>query len=62
MLTGSLVEGGTGVKFQLASQGGTCLVLLDGVGEISGNTWTATYTGRDCQGAISQGRFSLTKR
>lgn len=62
VLTGSLVESGTGVKFQLASQGGTCLVLLHGVGEISGNTWTATYTGRDCQGAISHGRFSLTKR
>lgn len=62
VLTGSLAEGGTRARFQLASQGGSCLVLLDGVGEISGNTWTATYSGRDCQGAISNGRFSLTKR
>lgn len=62
VLTGSVVEGGTGVKFQLASQGGTCLVLLDGVGEVTGSIWMATYTGRDCQGAISNGRFSLSKR
>lgn len=62
VLTGSLAEGGTRARVQLASQGGNCLVLLDGVGEISGNTWTATYSGRDCQGAISNGRFSLTKR
>jgi hypothetical protein len=50
------------MKFQVANQGGTCLVLLDGTGEISGSTWTATYSGRDCQGAIANGRFSLTKQ
>ena len=62
VVTGSLIESGTKVKFQLASQGGSCLVLLDGTGEISGSTWAATYTGRDCRGAITNGRFSLSKQ
>lgn len=62
VITGSLSEGGTKMKFQVANQGGTCLVLLDGTGQISGSTWTATYSGRDCQGAIANGRFSLTKQ
>ncbi len=61
-LTGNVLEGGSKVRFQLASEGGSCLVLLDGAGEIVGNTWTATYGGRDCQGTISNGRFSLAKR
>lgn len=62
VLTGSVVEGGSRVRFQLASQGGACLVLLDGTGEVGGSTWTATYSGRDCQGVIANGRFSLTKQ
>lgn len=62
VLTGSVLEGGSRVRFQLANQGGTCLVLLDGAGEISVSTWTATYSGRDCQGTISNGRFSLSKQ
>ena len=60
-LTGSAAEGGPTVRFQLAGDGGSCLVLLDGVGEIAGNKWTATYTGRDCQGPVTDGRFTLTK-
>ena len=61
-LTGSALEGGSRVRFQLAGEGGSCLVLLDGVGEIVGDSWTATYSGRDCQSTISNGRFLLTKR
>lgn len=61
-LTGTQAEDGSTVQFQFASQGGTCPVLLDGKGEISGTTWTATYSGRDCQGPVANGRFSLTKR
>ncbi len=62
VLTGTLVAGTSIVKFQLASQGASCFVLIEAVGEIKENVWTATYSGRDCQGAISNGRFSLTKR
>lgn len=61
-LAGTWTEGESSVRFQLASQGGGCPVLLDGVGEIKGTTWTASYSGRDCQGPVSGGRFSLTKR
>ena len=60
-LTGNVLEGGSRVRFQLAGEGGSCLVLLDGAGEITDNRWTATYTGRDCQGAVVDGRFTLTK-
>jgi hypothetical protein len=60
-LTGNALEGGSKVRFQLAGEGGACLVLLDGAGVIAGNTWTATYAGRDCQGPVTDGRFTLTK-
>ena len=61
-LAGTQAAGESSIRFQLASQGASCPVLLDGVGEITGATWTATYSGRDCQGPVSGGRFSLTKR
>ena len=60
-LTGNALEEGSKIRFQLAGEGGSCLVLLDGAGEIAGKTWTATYAGRDCQGPVTNGRFTLTK-
>jgi hypothetical protein len=62
VLSGTLVGATSIIKFQLASQGGTCFVLLEGAGEIKGNAWTSTYSGRDCQGPISNGRLTLTRR
>ncbi len=60
-LTGSVLEGGSKVRFQLAGEDGSCLLLLDGVGEIGSGRWTGTYSGRDCQGSVTGGRFTLTK-
>jgi hypothetical protein len=62
IVTGSVIGGTPVVKFQFASQGGACFALLEGAGEIKDDTWTATYAGRDCQGEISNGRFTLRKR
>lgn len=62
VLTGDLVGSTPVVKFQLASQGGPCFVLLEGAGEMREREWTATYGGRDCQGPITNGRFTLRKR
>lgn len=60
VITGTLAADGS-IRFQLASEGGSCLVLLDGVGKIAERTWTATYAGRDCEGPVTEGRFSLAK-
>lgn len=62
VVTGTLVAGSSIVKFQLASQDASCFVLLEGAGELTPERWTATYAGRDCQGAIANGRFTLMKR
>ena len=62
VLTGTRVPNTSIVKFTLASQDAACFVLLEGVGELTADRWTATYSGRDCQGTVSNGRFSLTKR
>ena len=61
-LTGTVVGNTSVVRFELASQGGPCFVLLEGAGEMREREWTATYTGRDCQGPITNGRFTLKKQ
>ena len=61
-LTGTQAEGASTIQFRLESSGAGCAVVLDGTGELSASTWTANYSGRDCQGPISDGRLSLTRR
>ena len=62
VVTGTRVPNSSVVKFQLATQGGTCFLLLEGVGNLTADHWEATYDGRDCHGQITNGRLSLKKR
>lgn len=62
ILSGAVVGNTSVVKFELATQGGPCFVLIEGAGEIREREWTATYGGRDCQGPITNGRFTLKKQ
>lgn len=61
VLTGTQVPNSSIVKFQLATEDATCFALLEGAGELTADRWTATYGGRDCRGAVTNGRFTLTK-
>lgn len=60
VLTGTLAE--SSIRFKFESRGGTCPAILEGSGTFKEGTWTATYAGRDCQGQITGGRLSLTRR
>lgn len=62
VLTGTTAGSPSLVRFELASQGAPCFVLLEGAGEMNGGEWVATYSGRDCQGPVTDGRFRLRKR
>jgi len=61
-LTGTLESGGRRLQFRMENLAPECPGTLQGVGELTDDTLTATYGGQDCEGAVTDGRLELHVR
>jgi hypothetical protein len=59
-VTGLVDSGGTRIQIRMESLASDCPGTFEGAGEITPTTLTATYRGKDCEGAVSDGRLELT--
>jgi hypothetical protein len=58
-VTGLVESGGTRIQLRMENLAPDCPGTFEGVGEITAMTLAATYRGRDCEGAVSDGRLEL---
>jgi hypothetical protein len=58
-LTGIVEPKAGRVLLRLENIAAECPGLLEGSAEITDTTFTATYHGQDCQGAVTGGRLEL---
>jgi len=58
-VTGLVEPGGTRIQIRMENVAADCAGTFEGAGEITATTLAATYRGKDCEGAVSDGRLEL---
>jgi hypothetical protein len=58
-LVGTLESDGHRLQFRMENLAPECPGTLQGIAELGDRTLVGTYTGRDCQGAVTEGRLDL---
>jgi hypothetical protein len=58
-VTGLIDADGRRIQLRMENVARECPGTLEGAGEITDTTLTATYRGSDCEGSITDGRLEL---
>ena len=58
-LTGLIEPSGTRIQIRMENLAAECPGMFEGAGEITVSALTVTYSGKDCEGAVSNGRLEL---